>query len=190
MKLIVSKITENITKDFSVTSLANKIISVYKTSIPTITDYFNILPEPFLTTNIYPYRNSFVQRESKRKTYLADNSFIFLNRVSPDKSRLFENLAFNFLQQKHPEIFYYKAGNNKEVDFFINEPEHKKLIQACYNIGNDDTREREVKSLLKAMEGLDLSLGTIYTYNHSEDIKTKDKTIKIVPLWKVALEAG
>lgn len=188
LKLVVSKITENITKDFSVTNLAKKIISVYKTSVPTVTDYFNILPEPFLTTNIYPYRNSFVQRESKRKTYLADNAFIFLNRVSPDKSRLFENLVFNFLLRKHPDIYYYKAGNNKEVDFFINEPETKKLIQACYDIGNDDTREREVKSLLKAMDELNLSLGTIYTYNHSEEIKIKDKTIKIVPFWKVALE--
>ena len=41
-------------------------------SIPE-TDYFNILPEPFLTSNIYPYRSFFVQCESKRKTYLADN---------------------------------------------------------------------------------------------------------------------
>jgi predicted AAA+ superfamily ATPase len=190
LKLVVSKITENITKEFSVTSLANKIISVYKTTVPTVTDYFNILPEPFLTTNIYPYRNSFVQRESKRKTYLADNSFIFLNRVSPDKSPLFENLAFNFLQRKYPDIYYYKAGNNKEVDFFINEPDSKILIQACYDIGNEDTRVREVKSLLKAMEELNLNMGTIYSYNHSEEIKIKDKIIKIVPFWKVAIEAG
>ena len=190
LKLVVSKITENITKEFSVTSLANKIISVYKTTVPTVTDYFNILPEPFLTTNIYPYRNSFVQRESKRKTYLADNSFIFLNRVSPDKSRLFENLAFNFLQRKPQDVYYYKSGNNNKVDFFINEPDTKMLIQACYDIGNDDTRKREVKSLLKAMEELKLSMGTIYSYNHSEEIKLKDKTIKIVPFWKVAIEAG
>lgn len=77
LKLIVNKITENITKEFSITSLSKKIMSVYKTTTPTVTDYFNILPEPFLTTNIYQYRTSFVQRQSKRKTYLADNSFIF-----------------------------------------------------------------------------------------------------------------
>ena len=76
LKLIVSKITENITKEFSITSMANKIIPVYKTTVPTVTDYFSILPEPFLTFNIYPFRSSFVQRESKRKTYLADNSFV------------------------------------------------------------------------------------------------------------------
>lgn len=189
LKLVVSKITENITKDFSVTSLANKIISVYKTSVPTVTDYFNILPEPFLTSNIYPYRSSFVQRESKRKTYLADNSFIFLNRVAPDKSRLFENLVFNFLQRRHPELFYYRTGNNLEVDFFINEPESKTLIQSSYSVENSDTREREIKALFKAMEEQNMDIGFIYTNNNSEEITINNKTIKVIPFWKEALKS-
>jgi predicted AAA+ superfamily ATPase len=188
LKLVVNKITENITKDFSVTSLANKIISVYKTSVPTVTDYFNILPEPFLTTNIYPYRSSFLQRESKRKTYLADNSFIFLNRVAPDKSRLFENLIFNFLQRKYSDIFYYKTSNNREVDFLVIENESKTLIQACYSLENSETRDREIKSLLKAMEEQDLVIGFIYTNNHLEEITINQKTIQIVPFWREALK--
>lgn len=187
LKLVVSKIAENITKDFSVTSLANKIISVYKTSIPTVTDYFNILPEPFLTSNIYPYRSSFVQRESKRKTYLADNSFIFLNRVAPDKSRLFENLVFNFLQRKYAELFYYRTINNLEVDFFIEEPESKTLIQASYSLENSDTRERELKALFKAMEEQNVDVGFIYTNNNSEEITKNNKTIIVIPFWKEAL---
>jgi len=187
LKLVVSKITENITKDFSVTSLANKIISVYKTSVPTVTDYFNILPEPFLTSNIYPYRSSFVQRESKRKTYLADNSFIFLNRVAPDKSRLFENLVFNFLQSRHSELFYYRTTNNLEVDFFINEAESKALIQSSYSVENSDTREREIKALFKAMEEQNMDVGFIYTNNNSEEISINNKTINIIPFWKEAI---
>ena len=188
LKLIVSKITENITKEFSITSLSKKIMSVYQTSVPTVTDYFNILPEPFLTTNIYQYRTSFVKRESKRKTYLTDNSFIFLNRVNEDKSRLFENLVFNFLIRKHAVLYYYKTGNNREVDFFINEGDEKKLIQVSYSIADDTTREREIKSLLKAMEEQNLNSGFIYTYNNSEEIKTKGKIINVIPFWKLAME--
>ncbi len=188
LKLIISKITENLTKEFSITNLAKKIMSVYRTSVPTVTEYFNILPEPFLTTNIYQYRTSFVKRESKRKTYLTDNSFIFLNRVSEDKSRLFENLVFNFLMRKHAVLFYYKTSNGREVDFFINEGGEKKLIQASYSIADDTTREREIKSLLKAMEEQNLNSGFIYTYNNSESIKVKGKTIEVVPFWKEALE--
>ena len=187
LKLVVNKIAENITKDFSVTSLARKIISVYKTSVPTVADYFNILPEPFLTTNIYLYRDSFVQRESKRKTYFTDNSFIWLNRVSPDKSRLFENLVFNYLQQDHAEIYFYKTGNNREVDFFTGQSDEKLLIQSCYSFENSDTRKREINSLLRAMEEQALNTGLIFTNNHSEEIKAKDRTIKVIRLWEYAL---
>ncbi len=188
LKLVVSKLSENITKEFSVTSLANKIIAVYKTSVPTVTDYFNILPEPFLTVNIYPFRTSFVQRESKRKTYLRDNSFIYLNRIEPDKSRLFENLIFNFLQRKFGEIYYYKTSNNKEVDFLINENENKVLIQACYKLENYETRERETKSLLKAMDELNLETAIIYTCNQLEQLTKNGKTINIIPFWQEALK--
>lgn len=187
LKLIVNKIAENICKDFSITSLANKINAVFKTSVPTVTDYFHILPEPFLTANIYPYRDSFVQRESKRKTYLTDNSFIWLNRVSPEVSRLFENQVYNFLQRNHHEIFYYKTTNNLEVDFLVSEGETKKLIQACYSLENSDTRDREIRALLKAMDEQNLNTGYIYTYNLSEQIKTGNKTIVILPLWREML---
>jgi uncharacterized protein len=187
LKLVVSKITENITKEFSITSMANKIISVYKTSVPTIADYFNILPEPYLTTNIYQYRTSFVQRESKRKTYLTDNSFIFLNRVAPNNSRLFENLVFNYLLRKFAEIYYYKTTNNKEVDFFINNAQTKALIQVSYSFENTDTKEREIKSLLKAMEEQNMVVGFIFTWNEEEELKINDKIIKIIPFWKEAL---
>jgi uncharacterized protein len=188
LKLVVSKLSENITKEFSVTSLANKIIAVYKTSVPTVTDYFNILPEPFLTSNIYPFRTSFVQRESKRKTYLADNSFIFLNRIEMDKSRLFENLIFNFLQRKYTDIYYYKTANNKEVDFLVNETANKILIQASYTLENFETRERETNSLLKAMDELNLETGIIFTCNQSEEITKNGKTIRIIPYWQEALK--
>lgn len=185
LKLIVNKIAENITKEFSITSLANKIRVLYKTSVPTIIDYFNILPEPFLTTNIYPFRESFIQRETRRKTYLADNSFIFLTRVSPDNSRLFENLVFNYLKRKYSEVFYYKTSNNLEVDFYINDAENqtRQLIQASYSLESINTFEREINSLLKAMDEQKLQNGIIYTYNQTDEISVKQKTIKIIPLW-------
>jgi len=187
LKLIVNKITENITKEFSITSLSKKIMSVYKTTVPTVTDYFSILPEPFLTTNIYQYRTSFVQRQSKRKTYFADNSFIFLNRITTDKSRLFENLIFNYLERMFGNIYYYKTHNNKEVDFLVKKEHEFGLIQASYDFSNQDTQEREIKSIVTAMGELNLKTGYIYTYNTTDEIVRNKKTIKILPFWKVAL---
>ena len=189
LKLIVNKIAENITKEFSITSLSNKIIPIYRTSVKTVTDYFNILPEPFLTNNLYQYRTSFVVREAKRKTYLTDNSFIFLNRITTDKSRLFENLIFNYLKRKYSDLFYYKTTNNKEVDFFINNEQEKLLIQVSISVKNTDTKEREVKALIKAMDEQDIDTGFIYTFNESDKIIINNKTILIIPFWKICLEA-
>lgn len=188
LKLVVNKIAENITKEFSITSLSNKIIPIYKASVKTITDYFNILPEPFLTNDLFQYRTSFVIRESKRKTYLADNSFIFLNRITTDKSRLFENLVFNYLKRKYTDLFYYKTTNKKEVDFYINKQQEKLLIQVSVSLENIDTKEREVKALIKAMDEQKLDTGFIYTYNETEKIKIKSKTIHIIPFWKICME--
>ncbi len=188
LKLIVNKIAENITKEFSITGFSKKIIPVYKASVNTITDYFNILPEPFLTDNLFQYRTSFVIRESKRKTYLADNSFIFLNRITTDKSRLFENLVFNYLKRKYQDLFYYKTTNNKEVDFYINNTQVKQLIQASVSLKNLDTKEREINALIKAMDEQKLDTAYIYTYNETEKIQIKSKTIYVIPFWKICLE--
>jgi predicted AAA+ superfamily ATPase len=189
LKLTISKIVENITKEFSITSLAHKIAAIQRVSVPTITDYFNILPEPFLTYNVHQYRTSFIARESKRKTYLADNAFIYLNRVDPEKSRLFENMVFNFLQRQYGEIYYYKSKYGKEVDFFIKEGlEFPLLIQASTDLSEDDTRNREITSLSAAMDEQGASSGYIYTFNQSEELTIKEKIIKVVPLWREILE--
>ena len=188
LKLIVAKIAENITKEFSIGNLAKKIIPVYKASIPTVTEYFNILPVPFLTRNVYQYRDSFIQRESKRKTYFADNSFILLNRVGEEYSRFFENLVFNFLDRGDAEVYYFKTTNNLEVDFCVINNNKTELIQASYTLSELNTKEREVKSLLKAMNEMNVDKGYIYTHSEEDTIKTEDKIIEIVPFWKVLLE--
>lgn len=188
VRLILSKIAENITKSFSISSLARKIMSVYKTSIPTVTDYFNILPEPYLTYNIYQFRTSFVQREARRKTYLADNSFLLLNRIGDDRSRYFENLVFNYLQRTYSEVHYYVTRDHKEVDFLINGTDQKMLIQASVSISHTDTRNREISSLHQAMKELEMSLGYIYTINERETLSVENATIEILPFWREALQ--
>jgi len=63
------------------------------------------------------------------------------------------------------------------------------LIQASYSLENIDTREREIKSLVKAMEEQNQDIGFIYTYNSCEEIVVNKKTIKVIPFWQVALKS-
>jgi predicted AAA+ superfamily ATPase len=190
VKLLVNKIVENITKEFSISSIAEKVNAVYKTSIPTVTDYFSILPLAFLTSNIHSYKNSFMERQRKRKTYLEDNSFIFLNRIGTDLSRLFENLVFNSLQRKYGPVHYYVTNNKKEVDFIVFEKEQTLLFQASYSISDMETLKRETNALKKAMIELKINNAYILTNNQSETLENDFGKIKVFPLWKWLLEGA
>ena len=61
------------------------------------------------------------------------------------------------------------------------------LIQASVTMENDDTKKREMDSLLKAMDEQNMDIGYIYTYNSSEKIVINSKTIIITPFWEILL---
>ena len=117
---------------------------------------------------------------------MADNSFIYLNRIAIDKSRLFENAVFHFLLRKYGKVHYYKTENAKEVDFLIAEPKQQ-LIQVSVSLQNAPSKEREINSLLTAMNELNLSKAEIYTYNENETLEIQGKTIEIKAFWKLCL---
>jgi len=73
----------------------------------------------------------------------------------------------------------------------------KQLIQVCYDIENFKTKEREIKSLIKASRdlGCDDLLVITWDYESEEKVVTsstdkKEKGIKFIPLWKWLLMEG
>jgi predicted AAA+ superfamily ATPase len=93
-------------------------------------------------------------------------------------------VVFNELKMMHKELFYYKTTNDLEVDFAIKEKKITKLIQVTASIRQHQTREREVNSLLKAMDETKLHESFILTHDQEEIIKVDKKTIRVIPLWK------
>lgn len=125
-----------------------------------------------------------------KKVYSVDNGFSIKNSVSffDDRGRLFENLVFINLRNKHKEIFYFQENN--ECDFLIREGMGVvKAIQACYEL-NEENKDREINGLLEAMKKFKLKEGLILTYNQDDKFMIKDKIIKAIPLWKWLLENG
>jgi len=104
-----------------------------------------------------------------------------------DIGRIYENVTFIELRKRFSGVTYFKE--RQEVDFFIEEAVPPLLLNVCYNFSSPTTRTREIKGLIEAMESLKIHKGFIVTADTEEEIKTKDKTIYITPLWKWLLAA-
>ncbi len=187
MRLIISKIAENITKPFSISNLANKIQPLYKTNRQTVTDYFQLLHSPFIIESIYQYRKSFVKKENERKTYFADTGFIRLISIGEDFGKLLENLIFCYLNRKYDAVYYYKTSNSLEIDFLVIENNIPRLFQVSYDISDNMTREREIKALVKGMRELGLQQATLITYDEKDSFQTGKLQIDVKPFWEMVL---
>ncbi len=132
------------------------------------------------------------QENSPRKVYAIDlglaNAIGF--KFSSDFGKAAENIVSielkkKIVQEPNTEIYYWKNPQQEEVDFVVKEGlKIKQLIQVCWDINKYKTKEREVKSLLKASKELRCKNLLIITEDKEGEEKIKGKKIKYIPLWK------
>jgi predicted AAA+ superfamily ATPase len=58
------------------------------------------------------------------------------------------------------------------------------LIQCCFDITDYQTKEKEIKSLLRASEELKSENLLVITSEYEGEEKIKSQKIKFIPLWK------
>lgn len=171
----------------------NSLEKSLKISADTIEKFSNYFEASYLT--FFLKRFSFKikeQEKSPRKIYSIDtglaNTIGF--RFSQNLGKLAENVVFLELKRKaliNPYLgfYYWKDERHREVDFVIKEKlRANQLLQVCWNIEDEETRKREIESLIKAMKEFKLSEGLIITEDYEGKEKIKDKEIEFIPLWK------
>jgi len=187
----------NVANEYSYNSLAKigKIKSSHTTE-----KYLGYLEESFIlfSLNRFSYKVK-EQISSNKKIYCIDNGFIQAKafKLSPDLGKLYENLVACKLKKEEVEgnlrFYYWKNPQQEEVDFVIKEGlKVKQLIQVCFDINDLETKNREIRALIKAGKELKCNNLLIIT----EDTETEEKaewfgdkaTIKFIPLWKWLLE--
>jgi hypothetical protein len=94
-----------------------------------------------------------------------------ISNISPDYGRLLENLIATELKKRSLaegiKIYYWKGREQEEVDFVIQEGLRvTQLIQVCWSVENSRTREREVRSLLKASRELNCNVLKVITNDY------------------------
>ena len=94
-----------------------------------------------------------------------------------------------FLEEKTHELFYWRDRQLREVDFVVKEGlQVKQLIQVCWDPTDEETKRREIKGLVKAMEEFRLRKGLVITEDFEGEEKVKGERIIYRPLWKWLLE--
>lgn len=156
-------------------------------SVHTIKNYTGYLAESYLIFELNAF--SFKQKDQirqPRKIYSIDTGLInaIVPKISFNIGRLMENVVFLELKRRGREIYYYSDGNS-EVDFLLKDGlKIDQLIQVCYSLDNIETRDREIKSLVKASKKLACENVVILTWDVEGEETVKNTTIRLTPLWK------
>jgi predicted AAA+ superfamily ATPase len=162
----------------------------YRCSKNTISNYISYLEKSFFLFQVMYYsRNVKDQMQYPRKIYFIDNGFLKYLSLQPGESRILENLVAVELKRRGNEFFYWRSGKGEEVDFLLMEKGMPaKLIQVSVDISRLDTREREVRSLIKGMKHFGLMKNLILTFEQEEIIKHNGYEIEVRPVWKWLLD--
>lgn len=162
----------------------------------TVKKYLDHLEEAFLFFSVA--RFSFKMKEqlsSNKKLYAIDNGFVTARamKASPDIGHLYENVVAIELKRRElqtgQKVFFWKNPQQEEVDFALREGHvTKELIQVCASLDTRRTRDREVRSLLKASKELRCNRLTVLTGDYTATVKAEwfgiKRVVKFVPLWR------
>ena len=194
MKFILNNALNSFAKEFSIHKLYLTLKSQnIKASKKTLYSYISLLEDTMFSFSLNKF--SFSLKDSMLtipKIYINDSGLVnaaLMFNLNENTGRLMENLVFLEFKRKinkNPslEIYYWKDLNS-EVDFVVKEgSDVKQLIQVCYSLEDEKTGKREIKGLLKASDELKCDDLLLISYEDEKDIKIKDKTIKVVTLWK------
>jgi predicted AAA+ superfamily ATPase len=178
-------------KEFSINKFYNYLKSMnIKVGKNALYNYVKYLEDAFVIFLLRKFDLSYKKAEqSIPKVYFIDNGILTNNKVD-DKGRLLENLVLLELIRREKDVSYFVTSQNEEVDFLVkNGKKVTQLIQVCYNFSNFMTKDREIKSLLRASKEFGCNNLLILTNSQEEDLRIEGKKIIIRPAWKWLLDS-
>lgn len=194
LKYFIGRLLSNLTKPTSINKIYLEIKSAgLKIDKNMLYEMANMLEAVYFIQRLTKIDKSILKTElaNEKKTYFIDNGMVnaLKYQFSDDFGKLFENTVFYWLRSQVPfqrGLFFYKG--KKECDFvWIDRDKPYKIIQACWNIDDNDTLKREINGLIEASNYLNCMDAIIVTQYQEKEIISGNLKIKIVPAWKVML---
>jgi len=188
IKMLLYYVISNIGKETSYNKLKNLTCAGSVNSVSQFVHHFEMAYMLFeLRKFDYSVKKQMV---NPKKLYCVDNGLISQNAFSfsENKGRMLENLVFLQLKREGKDLFYHRGIY--ECDFVIRiGTKIREAIQVCYELSSDN-RQREINGLIEAMETYGLKEGLLLTYDEEDIIKVDNRTLSILPVWKLILGQG
>ncbi|MFQ6089206.1 MAG: ATP-binding protein [Candidatus Methanofastidiosia archaeon] len=195
---LANYLISNFSNEFTYSKLS-KIFRIK--DVHTVKNYISYIKEAFLIIVLKRFSPKLKQQIiAPKKVYAIDQGFCnFISfRISKNLGKIFENIVcIELLRRKSVnhslEIYYWKDHQHNEVDFVVKEGQKiNQLIQVCYDVGDESTKQREIKSLMKASRELRCRNLLVITDDYEAEEKVEKRgikrRIKFIPLYKWLLE--
>ncbi len=190
---LAHRLIDNCASLYTINSLTGYLKSLsYKVPKTTVTDYLAWLQDAYFLFTTYIYDSSMARRNTNpKKIYAIDHALVA--SVSPgiliNSGHLLESLTYITLRRGFREIYYYKTGSGKEVDFIVPRSSAQPLlIQAAETLADPKTKQHEIAALREAMSEQHATRGYIVTHREEETIQTVEGSIQVLPAWRFLLE--
>jgi predicted AAA+ superfamily ATPase len=165
----------------------------FQVSKDTLHNYLSYL-EDALCLSLAPIFTESIRKQqiNYRKIYFIDHGLVtsLVHLRSYNTGRLLETMVYNHLRRHYSrdQLFYYKTATYREVDFLVHDRGKViSLVQVCESLEELKTKEREVHTLLQAMDELEILKAAIITRHEFDEIAIENKSIEVVPFWSWAL---
>jgi uncharacterized protein len=190
MKYLIKFLFSNSANLISINKIYNELKSSgLKISRNSVYEYISYLEDSYTIFALPIYTRNLRERQrNPQKFYALDTGLRMAMTISEDKGKLLESTVFMELRRQTKDIFYYFSA--KEVDFIREKENRLELINVCYELNSLDTREREISSLLNAMNELKVEESFLLTIDEEGEEIVNNKKINILPVWKWLLETG
>jgi uncharacterized protein len=187
LKHLVSHVMHAPGGKFSVNRFYNTLKSMaVKCTKNSLYEYLDHLLDAYLLYRVPVHSHSEKARMlNPPKMYTVDTGLLgaMTFRKSANNGPLLENLVFMHLRRNGYEAEYVNTRDGNEADFLAR---HKAsgdviLVQACWDMTDQRTFDRELRGLQSAMRELSIDSGTIVTW---DDEAALEENISVVPVWK------
>jgi predicted AAA+ superfamily ATPase len=189
---LAHRLVDNTASLYSVNRLTGYLKSLgHKVPKSVVSDYLEWFEDAYFLFTVRIFDASTARREANpKRVYCIDHALVtsVSSGILVNAGHLLENLVFTALRRLYPEIYYYKTGTGREVDFIVpTRGRPRMLVQVCESLAEPQTRKREIAALREAMAELGLKTGTIVTRNEDERMDVEAGTIEVVPAWRFLL---